>query len=61
MKWYLGTLITLFALETFGKLARLASGNFEPVKPYHEAIDVAINLALMVWGAILLASLFADA
>jgi hypothetical protein len=54
MEWFLWTLIALLALSGAGKLIWLATGIFPPRKPWQEAVDVAINSALIAWAVVLL-------
>mgnify|MGYP000449859617 CR=1 FL=1 len=55
MRLFLWVLIGLLASTVIAKLKMLASGVMEPRKPRMEAIDVALNGALLAWAAFLLA------
>lgn len=54
MTWFLWTILVLMALSVLGNLIWLASGDFPPRKPKEAAIDVCINVALVVWAVVLL-------
>ena len=54
MKLFLWVMLVLLATTCVGKLLGLARGRLEPRTPANEAVDVAINAALLVWIAVLL-------
>jgi uncharacterized membrane protein len=54
MTLFLWVLIVGFAASAISKLIMLATGKFAPRRPTFEAVDVAINVCLLVWAARLL-------
>ena len=54
MEYFLWVNIIMLALTVVGKLTWLSRGHFPSRRRDHEAADVAINAALIVWAAVLL-------
>ena len=54
MTWFLWVNIVMLVLTVVGKLVWLSSGYLPSRRRDHEAADVAINAALIVWAAVLL-------
>ncbi len=52
MSAFVWTLIVFMALSAIGKLVWLSRGHAPARKLWQEAVDVAINAALIAWGLV---------
>jgi hypothetical protein len=56
MRTFIWTIAALTVLSMLGRLAWLAKGQFPPRSRGMEAANVAVDLGLVVWAAVLLAN-----
>jgi hypothetical protein len=54
MEWFLWTIVALLGISTAVKLYWLATCNLPARKPHEEALDVALQGAVITWAVVLL-------